>query len=219
MRQLKTHGLQILTHIAALLPLAILAWDFGQGRLTANPIQEITLRTGTYSLVLLVLSLACTPVSAVFGLKPVLRLRRPLGLYGLMYASLHFLNFIGLDYGFDFNLLRADVFGKGYIWVGFVALLALLPVAITSTKGWVRRLGKNWERLHWLVYPAALLAVIHFLMLVKEDFREPLLYGAVVVLLLIVRIQGVTKVVSKLRRRPQREQGNHSVKMASSANQ
>ncbi len=134
MRKLKTHWLQILAHIAALLPLAILVWDFTQGRLTANPIQEITLRTGEYSLVLLVLSLACTPVGIVFGLKQVLPLRRPLGLYGLMYASLHFLNFIGLDYGFDFDFIRDDVFGKGYIWVGFVALLALLPVAITSSK-------------------------------------------------------------------------------------
>ncbi len=198
MRKLKIPWLQILTHIAALLPLAILAWDFTQDQLTANPIQEITLRTGTYSLVLLVLSLACTPVGTVFGLKWVLLLRRTLGLYGLMYASLHFLNFIGLDYGFDFNLLREDVFGKGYIWVGFVALLVLLPVAVTSTKGWVKRLGRNWERLHWLVYPAALLSVAHFVLLVKVDMREPLLYGTVVVLLLIVRIPSVKKVVKKL---------------------
>ncbi len=201
MHKLKTHWLQILTHIVSLLPLAILVWDFTQDRLTVNPIQEITLRTGTYSLILLVLSLACTPVYIVFGLKPVLRLRRPLGLYGLMYADLHFLNFIGLDYGFDLNLLREDVFGKVYMWVGFVALLALLPVAMTSTKGWVRRLGRNWERLHWLVYPAALLAVGHFLLLVKADMREPLLYSAVVVLLLTVRLPGVRRVISKLRDR------------------
>ena len=201
MCKLKTRWLQILTHIAALLPLAILAWDFTQGQLSVNPIQEITLRTGMYSLILLVLSLACTPISIVFGLKQVVPLRRPLGLYGLMYASLHFLNFIGLDYGFDLNLLRKDVFGKGYMWVGFVALLTLLPVAITSIRGLVRRLGKNWERLHWLVYPAALLAVGHFLLLVKADLREPLLYGAVVVLLLIVRVPSVRRVVSKLRGR------------------
>ncbi len=192
--------LQVLIHVAALLPLAILAWDFTQDRLTVNPIQEITLRTGTYSLILLVLSLACTPVNIVFGLNWVLPLRRTLGLYGFMYASLHFLNFIGLDYGFDLNLLREDVFGKGYMWVGFVALLALLPVAITSAKGWVRRLGKNWERLHWLVYPAALLAVAHFLLLVKADLRVPLLYGVAVALLLIVRIPGIRKLTSKLGR-------------------
>ncbi len=199
MRKLKAYWLQTLAHIVTLLPLAILAWDFTQDRLTVNPIQEITLRTGTYSLILLVLSLACMPVGTVFGLKPVLRLRRLLGLYGFMYASLHFLNFIGLDYGFDLNLLREDVFGKGYMWVGFVALLALLPVAMTSTKGWVKRLGRDWERLHWLVYPAALLAVAHFLLLVKADLRVPLLYGVAVALLLIVRIPGVRKAVSEFR--------------------
>ncbi|MFC2034637.1 sulfite oxidase heme-binding subunit YedZ [Chloroflexota bacterium] len=198
MRRLKAHWLQVLVYIAALLPLAVLAWDFAQGRLTANPIQEITLRTGTYSLVLLVLSLACTPINIVFGFKPVLQLRRPLGLYGFMYASLHFLNIIGMDYGFNFRLLREDVFGKGYIWVGFVALLVLLPVAITSTKGWVKRLGKNWKRLHWLVYLGALLAVGHFLLLVKSDMREPLIYGAIVVLLLIIRLPGVKRVLGKL---------------------
>ena len=201
MRKLKTHWLQILVHIAALLPLAILVRDFLQNQLTVNPIQEITLRTGTYSLILLVLSLACTPVSTIFGLKSLLRLRRPLGLYGFMYASLHTLNFVGLDYGFDLNLLRDDVFGKGYIWVGFVALLALLPVAITSTRGWIKRLGRNWERLHWLVYPAALLAVGHFLLLVKADIREPLLYATVVGLLLIVRLPSVRRAVNKLRNR------------------
>ncbi len=97
MHKLKTHWLQILAHIASLLPLAILVWGFTQDRLTVNPIQEITLRTGTYSLILLVLSLACTPVGTVFGLTSLLRLRRSLGLYGFMYASLHLLNFIGLD--------------------------------------------------------------------------------------------------------------------------
>ncbi len=201
MRRLKTHWFQILAHIVSLLPLAILVWDFTQAQLTVNPIQEITLRTGTYSLVLLVLSLACTPVGTMFGLRSLLRLRRPLGLYGFMYASLHTLNFIGLDYGFDLNLLREDVFGKDYIWVGIVALLALLPVAVTSTRGWMKRLGKNWERLHWLVYPAALLAVGHFLLLVKADMREPLLYGTAVVLLLIVRLPSVRRVVGKLRDR------------------
>lgn len=199
MYRLKRHWLQLLTHIGSLLPLIMLAWNFTQDRLTVNPIQEITLRTGTYSLILLVLSLACTPVGTIFGLKLVLPLRRPLGLYGFMYASLHLLNFIGLDYRFDLVLLREDVFGKDYMWVGLVALLVLLPVAITSSKGWVKRLGRNWERLHWLVYPAALLSVGHFLLLVKADIREPLLYGAVVAFLLIVRIPIVSKTINELR--------------------
>lgn len=197
MHKLKTPGLQILIHIAALLPLAVLAWDFTQGGLTVNPIREIQLRTGKYALVLLVLSLACTPISTVFRLKQVLRLRRPLGLYAFMYASLHFLNFVGLDYGFDFDLIRGDIVEKRFALVGFAAFLSLLLLAVTSTKGWVKRLGKSWERLHWLAYLAALLAVAHFALQVKADFREPLLYGAVVILLLIIRIPSVRKVVSK----------------------
>lgn len=199
MDRLRRDWLQFLAHFLALLPLAMLVWDFRQGRLTANPIQEVTLRTGDYSLILLVLSLACTPLANFFRLKPVLRLRRPLGLYGFFYGSLHFLNFIGLDYRFDLILLREDVFGKAYIWVGVVALLVLLPVAVTSTRGWVKRLGKNWERLHWLVYPATLLAVLHFLLLVKADIREPLLYGIIVLLLLLVRLKWVKNLVVKLR--------------------
>ena len=199
MDRLRRDWLRFLTHFLALLPLAILVWNFSQGRLTANPIQEITLRTGDYSLILLVLSLACTPVANIFGLKTVLSLRRALGLYGFFYASLHFLNFIGLDYRFDFTLLRNDVFGKAHIWVGLAALLALVPAAVTSTRGWIKRLGKNWERLHWLVYPAALLSVLHFLLLVKADIREPLLYGFIVVLLLLVRLRSVRNLVSRFR--------------------
>ncbi len=210
MHTLRKHGLQILTHIAALVPLILLIWDFTQGQLSVNPIQEITLRTGTYSLILLVLSLACTPINTVFGLKQVLPLRRPLGLYGLMYASLHLLNFVGLDYGFDYNLLQKDVFGKIYMWVGFVALLALLPLAITSTRGWVNRLGKNWERLHWLVYPAALMAVAHFLLLVKADLREPLLYSALVILLLVFRIPFIREGVNRFRHRLIRNKASSS---------
>ena len=191
--------LQILIHVAALLPLAVLVWDFAQGQLTVNPIQEIQLRTGRYALVLLVLSLACTPVNIVFGLNWVLPLRRTLGLYAFMYASLHFLNFIGVDYGFDFALIREDVAEKRFVLAGFAAFLSLLLLAITSTKGWVKRLGKNWVRLHWLVYAAAALAVTHFAWQVKADFRVPLLYGVVVALLLIVRIPGVRKAVSEFR--------------------
>ncbi len=201
MYRLRRNWLPLLTHIAALLPLAMLVWSFTQDRLTVNPIQEITLRTGIYSLVLLVLSLACTPLSTIFGLKLVLPLRRPLGLYGFMYAGLHFLNFIGLDYRFDLNLLREDVSGKVYIWVGLVALLALVPVAITSTRGWAMRLGRNWLRLHWLVYPAAVLSVAHFLLLVKVDTREPWLYGIVVLFLLLVRLPTVRNLAARLRDR------------------
>src|SRR3990172_7052361 len=199
MDRLRRNWLRFPAPFLALLPLVKLAWDFSQGQLTANPIQEITLRTGDYSLILLVLSLACTPVASVFGLKAVMNLRRPLGLYGFFYACLHFLNFIGLDYRFDFALLREDVFGKAYIWVGLAALLLLVPAAVTSTRGWMRRLGKNWERLHWLVYPAALLSMLHFLLLVKADIRVPVLYGIIVALLLLLRMKWIKNTFARLR--------------------
>lgn len=143
MPKLRVSVLQVLVHIAALLPLILLAWDFTQGGLTANPIREVQLRTGKYALVLLVLALSVTPVNIVFGIKSALPLRRTLGLYSLMYASLHFLNFIGLDYGFDFGLIRDDISGKRFVLAGFLAFLCLLPLAVTSTRGWIKRLGRK----------------------------------------------------------------------------
>lgn len=197
--KLRKNWLRIVTHIGALTPLAVLAWDYWGGRLSVNPIQDITLRTGKAALVLLVLSLACTPVNSVFGYKPVLRLRRPLGLYAFMYVGLHLLIFIGLDYGFDLVLIREAILEKRYALVGFGAFLVLLPLAVTSTKGWMRRLGKLWKRLHRAVYVAALLAVVHFVWLVKSDIREPLLFGAVVVVLLLLRISPIRRSVSHFR--------------------
>ncbi|MGB5934077.1 MAG: protein-methionine-sulfoxide reductase heme-binding subunit MsrQ [Anaerolineae bacterium] len=200
MRKLKGHWLQILTHVAALLPLALLLWDYWQGRFIIDPVQEITTRTGKTALILLILSLACTPINTIFGFKQVMRVRRALGLYAFMYASLHFLTFIGLDYGFDFDLIAQDILDQRYVLVGFAAGLLLLPLAITSTQGWQKRLGKNWKRLHQLVYLASILAIVHFTWLVK-DIREPLRYGAVVALLLIARMPSIRKAVSNARYR------------------
>jgi sulfoxide reductase heme-binding subunit YedZ len=191
---------QILTHVAALLPLAWLLWDYWQGLFIVDPVREITTRTGKTALILLVLSLACTPIHTVFGFKKVLRVRRALGLYAFMYASLHFLTFVGLDYGFDLDLIGQAISDQRYVLVGFAAGLLLLPLAITSTRGWQKPLGKNWKRLHRLVYLASILAILHFVWLVK-DTREPLRYGAVVALLLIVRIPGIRR-AALLRHRP-----------------
>lgn len=198
-RKLRRNWLRIVTHIGALLPLALLAWDYWGGRLSVNPIQDITLRTGKAALVLLVLSLACTPINSVFGYRPVLRVRRALGLYAFMYVGLHFLIFIGLDYSFDLALIREAVLEKRYALVGFAAFLILLPLAVTSTKGWMRRLGRLWKRLHRAVYVAALLAVLHFVWLVKSDIREPLLFGAVVVVLLVLRTSRIRQPASRFR--------------------
>lgn len=201
MRKLRARWLQILTHVAALVPLAVLVWDYAHNRLTVNPIREITFRTGKSALVLLVLSLACTPAHIVFGFKKVLKLRRPLGLYAFLYASLHGLTFVGLDFGFDVGLILEEILQRRFVQVGMAAFLLLLPLAVTSTRGWVKRLGKNWKRLHRLVYLAALLAVVHFVWLAKGDIREPLLYGAVVALLLVTRIPPVRDAVRNFRSR------------------
>ena len=199
MPKLKVPGLQLLVHMGALLPLAWLAWQFSQDNLTANPIREIQLRTGKYALNLLVLSLACTPVNNIFGFKPARRLRRTLGLYTFGYAALHLLVFIGLDYGFNFALIREGIAAKPFALVGLAAFLILLPLAITSTKGWVKRLGKNWSRLHRLLYVAAVLAVLHFIWITKSkaDLRVPLIYGGIIVILLIVRIPVIRMLISR----------------------
>jgi sulfoxide reductase heme-binding subunit YedZ len=195
---LRSRWLKILIHAGALLPLAWIAWQYTQGLFLVDPVREITSLTGRIALILLVLTLACTPANTLFGFKQVLLVRRVLGLYAFLYASLHFATFVWLDYGFDLALLVEAVFAQRYVVVGFVAGLILLALALTSTRGWQRRLGKNWKRLHRLVYLAGLLAVVHFAWLVK-DIRVPLQYGAVLALLLVLRLPRVRQTVSRAR--------------------
>ena len=190
---------QAAVHIGALLPLMLLLFDWTRDNLTFNPIQALELRTGKYALVLLILALACTPLNTVFGFRQALKVRRALGLYAFFYASIHFLIFIGLDYQFDLILLQEAIFEKKYALVGFAAGLILLSLAITSTRGWMRRLGKTWTSLHKFVYVAGILVIVHYVCLVKSDIRTPLLYGAVVLILLILRIPYVRRYVSRIR--------------------
>ncbi|MCJ7536665.1 MAG: protein-methionine-sulfoxide reductase heme-binding subunit MsrQ [Anaerolineales bacterium] len=190
---------QAAVHIAALLPLILLIFNWTQDNLTFNPIQALELRTGKYALVLLILSLACTPINTVFGFKQALKVRRPLGLYAFLYASIHFLIFIGLDYQFDLVLLQEAIFEKRYALVGFSAGLILLVLALTSTRGWMKRMGKTWSKLHKFVYLAGILVIIHYIWLVKSDIRVPLLYGGVVLLLLVARIPYVRRQLSRIR--------------------
>jgi sulfoxide reductase heme-binding subunit YedZ len=191
--------LQFLVHIGALIPLFLLLWDFYTDNLTADPVQAVTFRTGKTALVLLVLSLAVTPINTVFGFRPVLRVRRALGLYSFLSVGLHFLTFIGLDYVFNLSLIYEAIFEKRYALVGFAAGLIMIPLALTSTKGWMRRLGKTWKRMHQFVYLAALLGALHYVWLVKSDIREPLIYTGIILLLLFLRIPKVRKRVTRLR--------------------
>ena len=184
--------LQVAVHVAAWVPLALLTLDYAIDRLGANPIQALTLRTGKTALVLLVLSLAVTPL-ATFGWRGVVRLRRPLGVYAFGYVALHFLTFIGLDYGFNLAFLRDGLIEKPFALVGLAAGTLLFPLALTSTRGWMRRLGRNWKRLHWLVFIAAPLAIVHYVLQVKADWRQPLLYGLAVAILIVLRIPAVRR--------------------------
>jgi methionine sulfoxide reductase heme-binding subunit len=133
------------------------------------------------------LCLTCTPLNLFFGWKWAAGLRKPLGLYSFLYACLHLLTFTVLDYGLDGLLIWQAVAEKRYVIAGFAGFLLLLPLAITSTKGWQRRLGRGWRSLHRLIYPAAILVILHFLWLSKVS-RDPLIYGAIVIALLIVRL-------------------------------
>jgi len=188
-------------HVLMLAPLAVLLIAAASNQLGANPIQEATLRTGKTALVLLVLSLVCTPLNAFIGIKQVVKLRRPLGVYAFIYASVHVFIFAVLDYVLDAELILQAIGEKRYILVGLAAFILLIPLAVTSTKGWMKRLGKNWKRLHWLVYLAIPLAVIHYWWLVKADIRVPMQFAAIVGMLLLVRIPAVRSFMVQLRYR------------------
>lgn len=188
----------LITHGGALLPLAVLLFDWYMGSLTANPIRAATLRTGKSALVLLVLLLACTPLNTFLGLSWVLPLRKWFGIYAAFYAGIHFAIFAGLDYGFDLVLLRDAIFEKRYAIAGFASGIILLALAITSTQGWKKRLGNRWKQLHRLVYLAASLAVIHYLWLAKSNLSEPRLYSVIVVLLLVLRIPHISRLGRRL---------------------
>jgi sulfoxide reductase heme-binding subunit YedZ len=182
--------LRIIVHVGALIPLGAILWDSYQYNLTANPIQELTIRTGKAALVLLVLSLACTPASSLLRFRPALRVRRALGLYGFLYAALHVGVFVVLDYGIDLGQIAQVIAEKYYIIAGLSAFLILIPLALTSTRGWMRWLGQRWKALHRLVYLAVPLAVLHFALAVKSlgSRPEPLLFGAAVAGLLVARL-------------------------------
>jgi sulfoxide reductase heme-binding subunit YedZ len=202
------HPIQIITHVGAWIPLAVGIWDFWQGNLGPDIIREATLRTGKTALILLLLSLACTPINSIFKFRPALKLRRPLGLYSFMYASIHFAIFIGVDYFFDFRLIQDALLEKRYAIVGLTTGIILLLLGITSTKGWQRRLKKNWKRLHRLVYVAGILAVVHYIWLVKQGVFEPWIYAGIVVIMLSLRVQPIKKLAASLPKGVRRSPAN-----------
>ncbi len=188
--------------ILALVPLTRLVIRALTGGLGANPIEEITHRTGWWTLAFLMLTLAVTPVRQITGLGWLIKLRRMLGLFAFFYASLHFAIYLGLDQFFAFDYILEDIAERPYITVGFTTLLILIPLAVTSTKRMVRRIGgKRWSRLHKLVYLAAALGVLHFLWLVKADIREPAIFAVILVTLLGYRLTAELRRRIRIRRR------------------
>lgn len=175
--------------VGGLAPLAQLAVQGAQGQLGANGIEFALNQTGLFALAMLLASLACTPVRLVSGWTWPARIRRTLGLLAFTYAGAHFLTYAVLDQGVDVRAMVEDVVTRPFITVGFTAFLLLVPLAVTSTNRQVRRLGfPKWQRLHRLAYLAAVLGVVHFVWRVKKDVTEPALYGAVLALLLAVRV-------------------------------
>jgi len=175
--------------VGGLVPLALLVLGFVRGTLGANPIEYALHQTGMLALILLVASLSCTPLKVVSGWTWPMRLRKLLGLLGFGYAVLHFLVYAGVDHGLDMAIILEDIAKRPFITVGFLALVLLVPLAVTSTNAMVRRLGfPLWQRLHRLAYVAASLGVVHFVWRVKKDLTEPLVYGAVLGLLFVIRI-------------------------------
>jgi len=170
--------------LACLGPAIWLSWLFASDELGANPIEEITHITGEWTLRLLVLTLCVTPLRRLAGWSWLAPQRRTLGLVTFFYATLHLLTYAVLDLGLELQYVAEDILERPYITVGFSAFLLLLPLALTSTRASMKRLGRRWLRLHRLVYLAACLGVLHFFWLVKADLREPFFYAAIVALLL-----------------------------------
>lgn len=174
--------------LLCLVPFAVLIFNALTDNLGTNPIEAIRLFTGDWTLYFLLLTLAVTPVRRVFHWNELIRYRRMLGLYAFFYANLHFFSYLILDQFFDWQEIWLDVLKRPYITIGTAAFVMLIPLAVTSTNNMMKRLGKNWKRLHSLIYVAATLGILHFLWLVKADVRKPLLLGAILVILLVLRL-------------------------------
>jgi methionine sulfoxide reductase heme-binding subunit len=180
---------KVVVFACCLLPLLFLGLRVLQNDLTANPVQFVEHWMGDWTLRFLIVTLCVTPLRKAPGFSSVIRYRRMLGLFAFFYACLHFLSYMVLDEFFDFHAIWKDIYKRPYITVGFTAFVLLIPLAVTSTTGWIRRLGgRRWQMLHRAIYISAVLGVIHYYWLVKSDVRKPLQYAFIVGLLLAWRI-------------------------------
>ena len=189
--------LKALVFLLCLVPLGLLVWKAYQQDLGANPVDVITRSTGKWTLVFLLITLGVTPVRKLMALPWLIRFRRMLGLFAFFYGTLHLTTYVWLDKFFDVQEMLHDIVKRRFITLGMTAFVLMLPLALTSTTGWIRRLGgKRWQMLHRLIYFSAAAGVIHFVWLVKADKRRPFMYGAVLLVLLAYRLAAwsITKV-------------------------
>jgi sulfoxide reductase heme-binding subunit YedZ len=176
---------KLVLFVNALVPLALLGWDWRGGRVGANPLDFVTRTTGTLTLVFLILTLAVTPLRKLTGANWLVRLRRMLGLYAFFYGALHLLCYVWFDKAFDAAAIAQDVARRRFILVGVMAFTSMVPLAVTSTDRMIKRLGgKRWQKLHRLTYLSAAAGVFHYYLLVKSDVRKPLAFAAVIAVLL-----------------------------------
>ena len=200
--------LQVAVHLYGWSALVLLLIDYFTGNLTANPIQALEQRTGRHAITLLVMALACTPLNNLFGWRELIKRRRALGLYAFLYATIHVIIFVDLDYGLAWSLILQTILEKPYIIVGVITFLMLIPLAFTSFSIWQKRLGKSWKKLHQLVYLIAPLAALHYAWGKKGDFFRlqgeiirPLIYASIIILLLIMRLPQVRRAMAYARDR------------------
>lgn len=198
--------LQIAMHLYAWSVLVFLIFDYFTGNLSANPIQELEQRTGRHAITLLVLSLACTPLNTLFRWSELIKRRRALGLYAFMYATIHVLIYMDLDYGLAWSFILQDVIEKPRLIVGALAFIIMIPLAWTSFDIWKKRLGKKWKRLHQIVYVLAPIVVLHYawskkgdLFALQGEIVRPLIYGLIVAFFLVLRIPQVRRAIVLLR--------------------
>ncbi len=174
--------------LAALAPFGWLVFRALTDRLSVNPIEDITLTTGIWALRLLLVTLAITPIRRLTGWNQIIQYRRMLGLFAFFYATVHLLIYVVLDQGLAFEFILADIAKRPYITAGMTAFVLMIPLALTSTKGWIRRLGRRWQTLHRLIYVSAFAACLHFIWKVKVAIGEPVYYAVVLGILLCFRL-------------------------------
>jgi methionine sulfoxide reductase heme-binding subunit len=180
---------KVAVFLLCLLPFADLLWRFINGNLGINPVETLQHGTGDWTIRFIIFTLCITPFRKLFNLPDLIRFRRMLGLFAFFYVCLHFLTYLGPDQSFDLAGMWKDVAKRPFITVGFAGFVSLIPLAITSTAGWIRRIGgKRWQMLHRLIYFAAVCGVVHYYWLVKSDVRKPVFYGALVAILLLWRL-------------------------------